>query len=168
MQTTVKELLYIFLSLQAQDMEDGLQSLLSKWDIANVEGEPLNEIADLVGLKNKPTDTDILRAFIYGQIAANTSDGTFTDIYTVCKNIFTAFGGSNIIIVEEPPMQIKIFTDAAIPASVQSDIISILSSSLAVTVKLAGIAQYPDGTYFRYDGTTAEAYDNGKYSDFIV
>ena len=164
-----EELIDAIYSGEYQELEVAIDELYEKWDISKQTGEPLKEIAKIIGLKDLPTDPEILRAFIYSQIGANTSTGTFNDIYTIFNGLMTVLGGTNNIIIEEPPFQIKLFTDATIPTDLIDNIIDILKPAVAVCVNLAGIAIYSDGTYFRYDSSlTAEAYDNSKYNDFIA
>jgi len=169
-ETSLATLIEVLCSAQYQDIEDAAQSLLGKWDIANRTGEPLKDIARLVGLQEFPSDTDQLRAYIYAKIGANTSDGTFRSLYAIWKAIVEGYGGTVARLVPVYPQQIQLQTDVVLNPEIAETIVSLIQSATSAEVLINGIEEYAepgDGVFMYDDGLAADAYDSGGYGDYM-
>lgn len=157
-----EDLLTIYTIDQLQDLEDAFFSLLSVLDIDTLEGEPLLRIAEKIGLQDIPSDTTTLRTFIKGKIAVNSSDGTYPALYSVWK---TLSGATQPIIIPLYPMQLNLYTDVAITSDLAEIMLEFMQKSAASGVLVKSIAPLPDpsDTYFTYNGTTAQGYNQGVY-----
>jgi hypothetical protein len=170
MRISLEKLVEHLYTTQLQSIMDAVQTMLSKWDIDNIEGEPLKEIGRIIGLKVFPTDTDTLRAFIYAKTAINSSKGRFSDIYAVAQGLCVAFGGTTTQIIPYHPLQLNILMDTVIDPAIAGQLVTLLQDASAVEVKIAGIESITtDGDgIFKYDSSSAlDAYDAGVYTDFM-
>jgi hypothetical protein len=153
---------------ETQEIENAFFTLFNLMDIDNIEGAPLIKIADKVGLKTQPTDTDTLRDYIKGQIAINTSKGQFQDMYAVFSNFL---GSDDAVIEEQFPMQLLLKTNETVTAATAQIIVDYMQIAAASGVLVQGIVPHPapHSGYFIYDSAFHnDTYDNGVYIDYIA
>ena len=104
-----------------QGMEDVTFPLISERYLANATGFTLDQIGELVGFPRPTsgtaaTDDDIFRVLIYAKIAANTSNGTASDVY----NIMGILGTTDIKVYDVYPASIEIqYTSSNVIADCQ-------------------------------------------------
>ena len=167
---SIEKLVEILFIDQFQDIETATHSLLDKWDIDNLEGEPLNEIAKIIGLKKYSSDTDTMRAFLKAKAVINSSKGKFKDIYAVAKGISETLGGTELKIIDYHPQQLNIMYDVIVDPTLAELIIELIQDAASVEVLINGIELITtegDGV-FKYDSSSlADSYDNGVYTDFM-
>jgi len=167
-QVKLSDFIQAIASDEIQEQENALFTLFNLMDIDNLEGDPLNKIADKVGLKTKPTDTETLRSYIKGQIAVNTSKGRFEDLYAV----FSSFLGDDDAVIEQLfPFQLLLKTNVSITAALGQIIVDYMQQAAASGVLVQGIVPNPPvgSGYFIYDSPNSnDYYDSGLYIDFIA
>jgi Protein of unknown function (DUF2612) len=84
-ESNTQKVLRVLLS-PAADLEAAMQQVLTERSIDTAVGAQLDAIGARVGRSREGvTDDEIYRRYVRAQIAANKSDGTMRDIYTVAR-----------------------------------------------------------------------------------
>jgi hypothetical protein len=153
---------------QAQDLEDALQSLFNVYDIDNVGGVQLDVIGTIIGQPRLGVDDATYRLYLKTRIMANRSTGTPEDLYKVMRAFFARLAAFTFLEVHTSNIGVKAFTlRVSAVISRAEAMIATYFLGVAKEAGARGILEWREqtgSTTFTYDGTTAQAYDNGKYA----
>lgn len=131
---------------QQDDLESALARISKAIVIDFADADELNNLANLVGLKTRPTSIGDLRLYIKLQIAINTSTGTAPELIAIYKQLL---GTDTAKIVEVPPFGIKLLADTEdLTEYYASIILDFIGKAAGQCVKVFGIEDVPrDGMF---------------------
>lgn len=149
----------------ANDLEAALQALLTERAVDTAFGVQLDQLGDIVGQPRNGATDDDYRRYLRARIATNRSHGIFEDLIRV--SVLVLNDPTNVVDVQT--YQIATAVVSVLAATVTTAVADILISFL-LQAKEAGVriiliySNFPPSTTFTYDGTSAQAYDNGHYA----
>ena len=124
-------------------LEAAIFTLFDLLDIENQTGEPLKNIARIVGTENIPDDEELLRVFIKGQIAKNVSKGTAPDLIKLWAIMSQA---TSPITQEIYPAEVELYTDTALPSGYETFIRDFMDNAAGAGVLIKHIIELPTST----------------------
>lgn len=150
---------------QAQAIEDAIVGVFGVPSIATSAGAQLDLIGRLVGEKRSGRVDADYRTWIAARIQANLSSGDPESIYSVFKPLLVA--GQTLQIASEglASFALRIFGAPTTNATQLAAILAIAKAA-GVRVLLEYETVAPAAT-FTWDGTSAQAWDNGAFADAI-
>ncbi len=162
---TVKGFLHALSTNQVQEIESAAHKLYQKYDIDLSDGTQLDVIGELLNKKRENVSDAVYKVLLKGQAAANSSEGSFTDVYDVTKILTNA---SQIKIIPLYPATILIYINTGLLAEIQSEIFDIIQNSLSAGVELEGIGFVRESGWFGWnDDPTAEGFNVGLFDGKI-
>jgi len=165
--TNIQKLVAV-LAGPAQEVEDALQQLLLQRTVDNAIGAQLDLIGKLVGQTRQGLDDDTYRRYIRARIATDNSTGKTEEFITIVQLILNDLSA----VINVATQTIATAVVEVLGISVTTALATIVHSFL-MDAKAAGVKLYvvysvvAPAVTFTYDGTGAQAYDNGAYAGVI-
>lgn len=159
------EALVSALAAPAQDLEDALIQLYSQRWVNTAVGAQLDVLGKIVGIDRGGFSDDFYRLLIASRVLINRSNGGPEDIYAVFASIISP--GVTMALHYYQPAAFELFLGAE-PTSAQLAALFRNLLRLARGAGIWGILHWltTDAAHsFTFDGTTAQAWDNGLWSD---
>jgi len=134
-------------------------------------GEPLRNLAALVGQSVTSLDDDTMRTLIHAKIAENSSSGTFEDMYNVFYLMTQATDATTIRVKELYPAALRFETSGTIPAELVQITFDALQRTSAGGVRVESIrSTYDEPGWFRLGPTSYadSGFNAGKLGTTII
>lgn len=168
MALTRVEQLIAALNGPVQDVENALQQLLLQRWLSSAQGAQLDLLGKIVGQARGGLSDSSYSQYISARIATNLSQGRYEDLILVAKLLLTANNITGFTIVTsqlQPACVIVSVLNVAIPTATAQIIAPFLFAAKDAGVRIVFIfSNFTPPTTFTYDGTSAQAYDNGHYA----
>lgn len=151
------------LAIQAQDLEDAFQSLLTITSIDDSEGTQLRTIGRIIGQQNLGWTDAVYRTYLKVRVLVNRSRGTVEDLYAI---LLLGFGDKNWRVRIAGTKTILITSQDEVTADQVGAILLFLLSAKDAGARL--ILEYrtvPIASVFRFD--TGPGYDVGVWADAL-
>jgi len=150
------------LLLDIQTLENSSHTLYGRLDIANAEGQLLDDIGEIVGQERLGYGDDFYRTLIYTRIGINLSNGEPERVI----NIFKILSGANVVHLQEYfDANIGIGSDGEIEQDQLVFISELVSRVLPAGVRLAHLWKFDPVCQFGFDGSQAGLQGFGSVSD---
>jgi hypothetical protein len=168
---TLDNLIAALYSDQIQELEDVFYPLLCRLDVNNMTGQPLRNLAALVGQNVTSLDDTEMRILIQAKIAENNSTGDFESLYNVFYLLSQASPATTIRVKEFYPAVVEFQTSGTIPAGFEQITFDALKRSVAAGVRVKAIrSTYTENGWFRFGPTSYldSGFNKGKLGTSII
>ena len=154
---------------QVQEAEDVLEQLLNDRTVDGAVGNQLDVLGRVVGQDRDGRDDATYRLFIKARIQINRGSGTPEQILTLARLLTNTDTSADISIIDEFPAFFVL--EILEPVTEEDAAVIFELLNIARPAGVGAALQFTlttSGATFTFDGTTAQGFDNGLYSDILT
>ena len=149
------------LAIQAQDLEDAFQSLLTITSIDDSEGTQLRTIGRIIGQQNLGWTDAVYRTYLKVRVLVNRSRGTVEDLYAILR---LGFGGSGWSITYGGTKTLAVSSSKTLQAvEVAAAVLFLIAAKDAGARLIFQWQEVPVENVFRFD--VGPQFDVGQLAD---
>ncbi len=140
-----------------QDLEDQIFAMLAGRELNTAVGAQLDALGNILGMKRDGRVDETYRLRLRVQVLINLSSGTVPDLLAIAAKL--GFTGT---LTEYIPAAFVLTINGAVTAAQGDDLARAIRTAKAGGVNaVVEYSLFPGSTTFTFDGTTAQAIDNG-------
>ncbi len=140
-----------------QDLEDQIFAMLAGRELNTAVGVQLDALGNILGVKRDGRIDETYRLRLRVQVLINLSSGTIPDLLAIVTKL-----GFTATLTEYIPAAFVIVVNGAVTAAQGDDLAMAIRTAKAGCVNaVVEYSLFSGNTTFTFDGTTAQAIDNG-------